>query len=279
LTKCIQCAARTYGAGKAAVAVPAVFASRRLLRHKASGVHSISSFVASLMRKHFLPPDNHSATVDVTIPSFLDPTDAKPVKTTERLAFLQSLPAEPYILFVGALQAHKGLLTLLEAYQRLSAPPPLLLIGTAWPDTPRQFPPNVTALTDVPHDHVMLAWERCLFGVAPSIWPEPLGGVVFEAMSKGKAMIGTTPGGHTDMIVDSETGLLMPGGDVAALASAMQRLIDDPTQREAFGKAGQARAARFTAASAIPQFEAVYAQLIRSNSNEQADLAQMGENG
>ena len=60
-----------------------------------------------------------------------------------------------------------------------------------------------------------------------------------KGMSRGKAVIGTTPGGHTDMIVDGVTGLLVPPGDVDALRAAMQTLLDDPELCVRFGRAGQ----------------------------------------
>src|SRR5205823_1014573 len=99
---------------------------------------------------------------------------------------------------------------LLAAYERLVDPPPLVLIGTKEPDTP-PIPAHVRVLLDVPHEAVMLAWRRCLFGVLPSLLPEPLGTVACEAMSCGKAVVGTTPGGHTDLLVPGETGLVVPG--------------------------------------------------------------------
>src|SRR5437764_15419646 len=70
----------------------------------------------------------------------------------------ERLPAEPYILFVGALAPHKGILPLLAAYRQLVSPPPLHLIGTRWPDTPNELPPGVTAFEGVPHPQVMVAW-------------------------------------------------------------------------------------------------------------------------
>ena len=75
-------------------------------------------------------------------------------------------------------------------------------------------------------------------------------------------MIGTTPGGHDDMITDGEDGLLVPPGDVSALAAAMQRLIDDPGGRERMGELARARAARFTAERVVPEFEALYRELV-----------------
>jgi len=128
-------------------------------------------------------------------------------------------------------------------------------------DTPSELPLGVLMLRDFPHEAVMAAWERSLFGVIPSMWPEPLGSVVYEGMSRAKAIIGTTPGGHTDIIVHGETGLLVPLGDVAALVDAMQRLISQPDLCDQLGRAGRLRSRLFTADVAVPQFERLYSQV------------------
>ena len=101
----------------------------------------------------------------------------------------------------------------------------------------------------------MAAWQRALFGVIPSLWPEPLGSVVYEGMSQGKAVIGTTPGGHTDMIINREQDLLVPQGDVPALTAAMRELMNDPDLRDCLGGAARERAHLFTADIAVPRFE------------------------
>jgi glycosyltransferase involved in cell wall biosynthesis len=262
--KCIHCATQSYGFAKAVVTVPSVLLGRKLLRRRINGVHAISTFVRTFTRSHLMTPER-STIVEAIIPSFLEPVDRGTSDDADSEVFIQSLPSEPYILFVGALQAHKGLLILLEAYRMLTSPPPLVLIGTAWPSTPRLLPLNVTMLHNVPHPLVMVAWERCLFGVAPSIWPEPLGAVVFEAMSSGKAIIGTWPGGHADTIIDGETGFLIPAGDVGALANAMEHLINNPELRDRLGRAGQSRAVRYTSHFVVPQIEAFYLQVAQSN--------------
>jgi glycosyltransferase involved in cell wall biosynthesis len=123
----------------------------------------------------------------------------------------------------------------------------------------------VTVLRNVPHPGVMLAWQRSLFGVVPSIWPDPLPGTVREAMSAGKAVIASRAGGIVDMVVDGETGLLVPPGDVAALRDAMTRLIGDTLLRERMGQAGQLRTEGFKAESVLPRFEALYQQLVAAS--------------
>ncbi len=65
-------------------------------------------------------------------------------------------------------------------------------------------------LSDVPHRVVMAAWERCLFGVVPSVWPDPLPGVVREPMTRGGPVIGSDIGGIPDMIEHERNGLLVP---------------------------------------------------------------------
>jgi glycosyltransferase involved in cell wall biosynthesis len=190
------------------------------------------------------------------------PNDSRASSAVDAIgASLKRLPNEPFLLFVGALRRVKGVEQLLAAYARLTNPPPLVLLGTLEPDSP-PFPPAVHVITDVPHEAVMAAWDRCLFGVLPSLLPEPFGTVVCEAMSRGKAVIGTRPGGHADMILDGETGILVPAGDVRALAEAMGRLIADSELRERMGQAGQRRAALFARDTILPDVELVYERVL-----------------
>ncbi|HEX9371399.1 MAG TPA: glycosyltransferase family 4 protein [Roseiflexaceae bacterium] len=271
LLKCLECAAHTYGAPKGAVAVAGVFGGRLLLRRKVAGVHSISTFVRETIRRDLLGGRDIP---DAIIPSFRESVE----EAAPGPVAVAGLPDEPYILFVGALTPHKGLGVLLAAYERLSSPPPLVLIGTVRGDTPRAFPPGVVVRYDVPHREVMAAWERCLFGVSPSLWPEPFGSVVHEAMSRGKAMIGTTPGGHADMIDDGRSGLLVPSGDVDALARAMRRLIDDAGLRERLGRAARESAGRYTADVMVPRFEAFYRRAARlQGAAQRSSLGGIGE--
>ncbi len=272
LRKCLDCAATLYGPSKGWAAVLGVYLWQPLLRHKVSGLHSVSTYVQTMTRRDFIDDRNHgqSPLPHSVIPSFQEghnlttdhaaTTDKKEAPDLER--YTAQLPSTPFILFVGALRLVKGLKPLLAAYQQLNAPPPLVLIGTVESDTPRSFPPGVIVLQNFPHQAVLAAWDRCLFGVLPSLWPEPLGSVVYEGMSRGKAVIGTTPGGHTDIIVNGETGFLVPAGDIPALTAAMQTLLDEPALRERFGRAGQTRAKLFTAEVAVPRFEQLYQQLV-----------------
>jgi glycosyltransferase involved in cell wall biosynthesis len=248
--KCLACSVSGRGVPKGTVAAASVWAARALLRRKTAAIHSVSHYVASVLDRDLQIPGAPS----VVIPNFhVDEADA-----TVDQRILESLPKEPYILFVGAFRRLKGVDELIAAHQRLADPPPLVMVGIKTPDTPESFPTGVTALTAVPHATVMAMWERALFGVFPSKWPEPLATVVHEAMSRGRPVIGTTPGGHDDMIDDGETGFLVPGGDAAALAEAMSRLIDDEALRQGLGREAKRRASRFTREAIVPQLERFY---------------------
>lgn len=252
--KCLTCASATYGPAKGALATASVFGSKPLLRRKVTAIHGVSRFVAAEMDRYLAVP----GALSEIVPNFHE-KDSGAVDQE----ILGQLPTEPYIQFVGHLRRYKGLYTLLDAYERLDDPPPLVLVGTRGPDTPESFPAGVTVLTYVPYPTVMAMWERALFAVSPSIAPEALGNVVHEAMSTGRAVIGTRPGGHEDMIDDGETGLLVPGGDVAALREAMSRLIADAALRERIGRNARERARRYTPEAVIPELERLYYDTIR----------------
>jgi glycosyltransferase involved in cell wall biosynthesis len=280
LQKCLGCAADLYGAPKGWLAALGVLLGRSLLRHKVRGAHSISAYVQEIMRRDFWgeqPRDqriNKHSIVETIIPSFReDDTDQYSSADPQNQGYLDRLPTEKFILYVGALRRVKGINQLLAAYEKLVSPPPLVLIGTFEFDSPRDFPSGVIVLDSVPHSTVMAAWERSLFGVIPSLWPEPLGSVVYEGMSCGKAVIGTTPGGHTDMIIPGETGLLVPSGDIEALTLAMATLINQPELRERLGKAARKRSMLFTANVAVPQFERFYRRVIgQSTDHNQREI-------
>ena len=99
--------------------------------------------------------------------------------------------------------------------------------------------------------------------VLPSVQPEPLGGVVMEAMAMGVPVVATNIGGPLEMIVDGETGFLVPPGDSAALADRLLRLIDDPTLGQRFAGAATRRLIEgFALADKVRSIERIYTEAV-----------------
>jgi glycosyltransferase involved in cell wall biosynthesis len=116
---------------------------------------------------------------------------------------------------------------------------------------------GVRILENWPHTAMMHAWNRCLFGVAPSVWHEPCATVVLE----GKAMIVSDRGGMRDMVLDGETGfVVVPTPET--VCAAMARLIADADLRQRTGAAGRARVSQFQARAVVDRIEHVYRTLI-----------------
>ncbi len=87
---------------------------------------------------------------------------------------------------------------------------------------------------------------------------------ILEAMCFGCPSVSTRVGGIPEVVEDNRSALLVPSGDVDALASALEALIHDETRRSALGRAAQARARElFSAEIIVPRYEALYRRLCR----------------
>lgn len=150
------------------------------------------------------------------------------------------LPAEigveeepPEILFAGRLSAEKGILQLVAAAHGMN----LVVAG----DGPLrdQVP---MALGMIPNRDLQPLYARAAVVACPSL-REGFGVACAEAMAHGRPVVASAVGGLRDLVVDDETGILVPPGDVDALRTALERLLADPEERQRLGRAGRARIA------------------------------------
>jgi len=85
-------------------------------------------------------------------------------------------------------------------------------------------------------------WQMCDIAVVPSAeFIESCPMTPLEAMASGKPVIATVNGGLPEIVVDGETGILVPPGDKLALAKALEIYVGDKELRMAHGASGQAR--------------------------------------
>jgi glycosyltransferase involved in cell wall biosynthesis len=90
---------------------------------------------------------------------------------------------------------------------------------------------------------------------------------IVEAMANGKPIIASAVGGIPDMI-DSESGILVPPGDSAALAEAMTRLAENPQRRRSMGRAAHERYRRlFSPNAVVPLMLETYTRVAERNKN------------
>jgi sugar transferase (PEP-CTERM/EpsH1 system associated) len=89
---------------------------------------------------------------------------------------------------------------------------------------------------------------------------EGLAVTLLEAMAAGLPIVATRVGGNPEVVVDGETGLLVPPRDSEALAAAIASLLDDPARAARMGSAGRDRVRQeFSLEALVRAYAAVYA--------------------
>jgi glycosyltransferase involved in cell wall biosynthesis len=159
----------------------------------------------------------------------------------------------PEVLYAGRLSEEKGVLELVEATRGMN----LVVAG----DGPlRAQVPGARGF--VPHDELERLYGRAAVVACPSR-REGFGVACLEAMAHGRPVVATPVGGLLDLVVDGETGLVVPPGDPSALRAALERLLADRELRRAYGAAGRERAAeRFSWDRATDATVAAYAEAV-----------------
>jgi glycosyltransferase involved in cell wall biosynthesis len=131
--------------------------------------------------------------------------------------------------------------------------------------------------------HVILAGARndvpaCLDAtdvvIHASVVAEPFGRVMIEAMALGKPVIAPREGGPLVIVVDGETGLLVPPRDPHTLAEALVTLVGNPARREAMGRAGRKRVDEvFDIRHHVQKIEALFDAVLTNGATSSRRLA------
>jgi glycosyltransferase involved in cell wall biosynthesis len=249
---CIVCGKESYNLLKSFFAYLGVKSGAAILKSVA-GIMAVSSFTKYAYISNLGWPDEKIA----VIPNFY-----REFSSGEAIRSKCELPQD-FILFVGALVPEKGLDILIEAFGRITTKTKLVVMGRKHPDYHYQSTQNCLVLENVPREAILEAYPKCRFLVMPSVWPEPFGIVNLEAMSHKKAVIASKIGGINDIIIDGETGILVPPNDPEALANAIRYLLENPGVADHMGQKGYERWMQtFTPEVVVPQIEKLYQSLI-----------------
>ncbi len=195
----------------------------------------------------------------------IDPDEFAPDNGTDVVASIGMELDRPTVVFVGRITRQKGLIHLVRAAEQFDSDTQLVLLAGA-PDTPEiaaEFNEAFAHLKDkrgnviwiqemLPRASVRQILSHATVFACPSVY-EPLGIVNLEAMACETAVVASAVGGIPEVVVDGETGYLVPydpgqAGDPAyvrtfeeGLASKINALTADPARAREFGLAGRQR--------------------------------------
>jgi teichuronic acid biosynthesis glycosyltransferase TuaC len=168
--------------------------------------------------------------------------------------------------FVGALFPLKGPHVLLEAFRLVETPSELALLGPAdsvYLESLRQrarLCKNPVSFLGF-HNNADWFMEQIDLLVVPSVAFESFGMVILEAMKHRKSVICTDFGGMKEVVEDGVSGLVVPAGDIVALANAITALLTDADARRQMGEAGYRRLHElFTAEKMLERYDLLVAR-------------------
>jgi glycosyltransferase involved in cell wall biosynthesis len=168
-------------------------------------------------------------------------------------------------LFVGRLNAQKGIALLLQALAAMNSSASLDVVGEGDDRAALETSAKLLGIADRIRWHGAQSQEQLvpLYRAASAIVipseGEGLGLVAVEAQLCGAPVIAFRSGGLTDVVNDGVTGLLTPPGDVRALAAAMDALLARPDRGASLGRAGRdAALARFSPRIVALHYASIY---------------------
>jgi phosphatidylinositol alpha-mannosyltransferase len=176
----------------------------------------------------------------------------------------------PTILFVGRLEARKGIGHLLHAFQKLQSNvrnARLVLIGEGGLRAQYEKLALSLGLEDVQFqgyvsdEELPAYYQRADIVCAPSTTNESFGITLVEAMASGTAVVASRMGGYAQVATDQLDAILVEPGDVEGMADAFQRLLEDTALRERLIENGRLRARDFDWPNVASQLLAYYQEL------------------
>ncbi len=177
---------------------------------------------------------------------------------------------QPVIGIVAHLSSEKGHSTLIKAVSLLLRSYPRLLLVIVGEGPLRTELEKQANTLGVGRNVVLLGFREDADSIMKSFdifclpsLSEGLSSAILAAMSNRLPVVATAVGGIPELVIDRETGLLVPPRDPPRLARALQELLDSPELRKRMGESGRRRMeAHFTLKEKIRNFERLYFELL-----------------
>jgi glycosyltransferase involved in cell wall biosynthesis len=154
------------------------------------------------------------------------------------------VPREPMVAYVGRLDQVKGVRLLMSGWDRYlgsAGDPGVRLVIAGAGSLEREVAtwaaarPSVELAGYLTADQVRELTSRARAVLVPSVWEEPFGLVVVEAMATGTAVIAAGHGAFTELVTPGADGELFRPGDPAALAAAVADVAAHPRKYDGYG--------------------------------------------
>ncbi len=187
-----------------------------------------------------------------------------PLFATTAPASAEGHEARRRVVFAGRVITAKGVGVLVRAARELDAE--VAICGDGWQLQPMRalarrlgVDGRVELTGWLAPDALAVQLAEASVVALPALWPEPFGLVGIEAHQAGRPVVASATGGVRDWLHDGVDGLLVPPGDVRALAGALSELLDDPERQARMGAAGrESVAARFTPERHVAALDEAY---------------------
>lgn len=162
---------------------------------------------------------------------------------------VQAKSDELQVLAAASFESHKGLIILLTAWAKIQSQFPSAALVIAGDGRERNFlldyaqklgvDSRVTFPGWLSEEQLRSEFAKDTIVVAPSLIAEAFGLIVAEGQMAGLPAIASDIGGLKEIVVNNESGFLVPPGSSDALAKAITRLLEDSTLRRKMGNRGR----------------------------------------
>lgn len=210
---------------------------------KADRVICVSDYIRKQALAHFPEyADRFQVVFNSTDPEVFKPYGDEALRQLEDVVHLDS--DKRYLLYVGRLTPIKGVHVLITAFREIHRLMPdvrLIITGSSFfgGAAKTAYEQKLVALAEpvndaivftgyLPHEKLKYLYSAVDIVVFPSVWPEPFGLVMLEAMASGTCLVASAVGGIPEVVENEINGVLVEPNDAGALARAVCCTLSEP---------------------------------------------------